>query len=294
MFAVHTNGTAFTNLYSFTAPAYDSSISANTNSDGAEPRAGLVLSGNTLYGTASFGGSKGVGTVFAVNTNGTGFTNLYNLSGQPLGGLVLWANKLYGTTVGGGYHYFGSVFAVSTNGTGYTNLYSFTTPAYDSSIAANTNSDGDEPMAGLILSGNTLYGTAWLGGSSGYGTVFAVNTDGTGFTNLHSFSALLNSTNSDGANPQAGLILSGNTLYGTAWLAAVLAMARCSPSTPMARVHEPLYVFGGRWRSSQWHIDVIRQHSLWDNQFRRRRRWRLVQGQYRWQWVHKFLQFHRR
>ena len=29
------------------------------------------------------------------------------------------------------------------------------------------------------------------GGSSGNGTVFAVNTDGTGFTNLHSFTALI-------------------------------------------------------------------------------------------------------
>ena len=51
------------------------------------------------------------------------------------------------------------------------------------------------------------------GGSSGNGTVFAVNTDGTGFTNLHSFYCC---TNSDGAYPYAGLILSGNTLYGTA------------------------------------------------------------------------------
>ena len=47
--------------------------------------------------------------------------------------------------------------------------------------------------AGLILSGNTLYGTAYRGGSSGNGTVFAVNTDGAGLA--------------------AGLILSGNTLY---------------------------------------------------------------------------------
>jgi uncharacterized repeat protein (TIGR03803 family) len=27
----------------------------------------------------------------------------------------------------------------------------------------------------LILSGNTLYGTAWIGGSSGYGTVFSLS-----------------------------------------------------------------------------------------------------------------------
>src|SRR5258706_3583771 len=81
------------------------------------------------------------------------------------------------------------------------------------------SSDGKEPMAGLLLSGNTLYGTAYRGGSSGYGTVFAVNTNGTGFTNLHSFTALdtfTRTTNSDGVYPQADLMLSGNDLYGTA------------------------------------------------------------------------------
>src|SRR6266853_206959 len=50
-------------------------------------------------------------------------------------------------------------------------------------------SDGGFLWAGLITnsSGNTLYGTASQDGSSLYGTVFAVNADGTGFTNLHSF-----------------------------------------------------------------------------------------------------------
>src|ERR1035437_4168022 len=62
---------------------------------------------------------------------------------------------------------------------------------------AGSPSDGARPTAGLILSGNTLYGTAFQGGSSGAGMVFTVNTDGTGFTNLHSFNY------SDGANPQA-------------------------------------------------------------------------------------------
>jgi uncharacterized repeat protein (TIGR03803 family) len=62
----------------------------------------------------------------------------------------------------------------------------------------------------LILSGNTLYGTTYWGGSEDAGTVFAVNTNGTGFTTLYSFSG------SDGSYPQAGLILSVTTLYGTA------------------------------------------------------------------------------
>jgi uncharacterized repeat protein (TIGR03803 family) len=99
------------------------------------------------------------------------------------------------------------VFAVNTNGTGFTNLHSFTStsgPSY-------TNSDGANPIATLISSGNTLFGTTWQGGGSGIGTIFSINTDGTGFTTLHSF------TGGDGARPVGGLILSSNTLYGTAY-----------------------------------------------------------------------------
>src|ERR1035437_3499689 len=142
------------------------------------------------------------------------FTNLHSLGGSdgayPYGGLILSGNILYGTAYGGGSSGNGTVFAVSTDGTGFANLHSFT------ATSNYTNSDGASPYAGLILSGSTLYGTAFQGGSSGDGTVFAVHTDGTGFTTLYSFTALNNSTNSDGANPDGGLILSGNTLYGTA------------------------------------------------------------------------------
>ena len=77
----------------------------------------------------------------------------------------------------------------------FTTLHSFTT----TNGVAGTNSDGAYPFAGLITnsSGNTLYGTASRGGSSGVGTVFALNTDGAGFTNLHSF------TGSEGLSEQA-------------------------------------------------------------------------------------------
>jgi len=212
VFAVNTNGTGFTNLHSFTATSGPNF----TNSDGANPYAGLILSGNTLYGTAQAGGSSGNGTVFAVSTNGTGFTNLYNFSGgndgaNPEGGLVLSGNTLYGTTFYGGTNGNGTVFAVSTNGTRFTKLYSFTAKNFNGATGGNTNSDGANPYAVLILSGNTLYGTASTGGNSdfGIGTVFAINTNGTGFTNLHSFIG-------NAAEPFAGLILSGNTLYGAA------------------------------------------------------------------------------
>jgi uncharacterized repeat protein (TIGR03803 family) len=106
------------------------------------------------------------------------------------------------------------VFKVNTDGTGFTNLYSFMAGNVNS-FGVVTNSDGANPRGGLLLSGNTLYGTAQLGGINGYGTVFAVNTNGKGFTTLHTFTALVDSTNGDGAYPEASLILSGNTLYGT-------------------------------------------------------------------------------
>src|ERR1700722_1458050 len=206
-----------TNLHSFTAA-----------SDGAYPSGGLVLLGNTLYGTASGGGTNGNGTVFAVNTDGTGFTVLHaftalvnstNSDGaNPQAGLLPSGDVLFGTTQNGGSGGNGTVFALNTDGLYFTNLHSFTAlsaPYYQ----GGTNSDGANPVAGLILADFiTLYGTAEYGGTNGNGTVFALNVDGSDFTNVHNFAAYPAGlySNSDGANPHGGLILSGNTLCGTA------------------------------------------------------------------------------
>jgi uncharacterized repeat protein (TIGR03803 family) len=190
-----------------------------------EQISGLVSSGNTLYGMLNEGGTSGEGSIFSINTDGTGFTNIYSFSGSdganPSGNLTISGNTLYGTTRAGGSWNDGTIFAISTNGAGFTNLYSFSGANYDLATDAETNSDGASPDGGLILSGNTLYGTAPRGGASGYGTLFSISIDGAGFTNIHSFTGegynvALVSTNYDGARPNAGLALSGNTLYGTA------------------------------------------------------------------------------
>src|SRR6266699_5486290 len=77
----------------------------------------------------------------------------------------------------------------------FTTLYSLAVGGYQ-----------ETPSLGLILSGNALYGTAaYFNG--GPNIVFKLNTDATGFTNLHNF------TGSDG--PSVGLVASGNALYGT-------------------------------------------------------------------------------
>jgi uncharacterized repeat protein (TIGR03803 family) len=209
LFSLNTNGSGFSVFKNF-SPRQSAN---NTNDDGARPNAGLVLLGDTLYGTTLSGGNFGNGTVFKVNTNGTGFTNLHSFSGSDgtnsQAALVLDGDTLYGTTRGGGSGGQGTLFKVGTNGTGFTVIKNF--PPVTNTI----NSDGAMPSPNLVLSGNTLYGTADLGGLSGNGTVFKVDTDGTGFTVLRSFSVRISSTNVDGAFPTWGLVLSEDTLYGT-------------------------------------------------------------------------------
>src|ERR1035441_1731174 len=84
----------------------------------------------------------------------------------------------------------GLTFASTITAQTFMTLHSFT---------GFTDSDGAAPN-GLILLGNTLFGTAYYGGSSdsGNGTVFAFDTNGTVFTHLHSFTATYYTTNSDG------------------------------------------------------------------------------------------------
>ena len=76
-------------------------------------------------------------------------------------------------------------------------------------LASFNGSNGDEPVGGLTLSGNTLYGTTEDGGAYGDGSVFSLPVSGGSPTVLASFNG------SNGAMPYAGLTLSGNTLYGT-------------------------------------------------------------------------------
>ncbi|MGA2870609.1 MAG: choice-of-anchor tandem repeat GloVer-containing protein, partial [Verrucomicrobiota bacterium] len=170
---------------------------------GQGPFSQLVQGPNgTLYGeTFDAKPDTSWGTIFAINPNGTGFTNLFTFNytngAFPEGGLILSGNTLYGTTYEGANGY-GTVFAVGTNGLNFTNLFSFT-----------NGIDGESPVTSLLLSGNTLYGTAEGGGLNGYGTIYAINTDSTGFTNIYQF------TSANGGNPESSLILSGSTLYGT-------------------------------------------------------------------------------
>jgi uncharacterized repeat protein (TIGR03803 family) len=60
----------------------------------------------------------------------------------------------------------------------------------------------------LLEVNGTLYGTTWVGGTYGLGTVFSMTTSGKEHV-LHSFNG------SDGAHPETDLIDVNGTLYGT-------------------------------------------------------------------------------
>jgi uncharacterized repeat protein (TIGR03803 family) len=210
VFVINTDGTGFTNLYLFSAL---SKLQPYTNRDGAYPKGGVVLYSNVLYGTTYSGGAHGIGAVFAVGADGTGFTNLFSFAGtngaNPYSHLVAAGNTLYGTTFSGGngINTNGTVFAIHIDGTGFTNLHSFSPLGYPFA----TNSDGAYLQAGLTLSGEILYGTTERGGSTGngYGTIFSINTNGSGFKNV------LNFNFTEGAASLSTLLVSGSTLFGT-------------------------------------------------------------------------------
>jgi len=187
-------------------------------SDGAGPQAGLILSGNTLYGTTGSGGAYGDGTVFSVPVTGGTPTVLASFNGSngryPDGDLILSGNTLYGTTSEGG-AYGGQFIGGIGGGTVFSVPVTGGTPTV---LASFNGTDGSYPAAGLILSGNTLYGTTYFGGNdysapySGTGTVFSVPVTGGTPNVLMSFGTPVSN---GGTQPQAGLTLIGNTLYGT-------------------------------------------------------------------------------
>ena len=169
----------------------------------SNPRATLLLSGNTLYGTTA-GGDVDSGTVFKVNTDGSGHVVLkvfdYSTDGgTSIAGLALSGNTLYGTTTYGGAGDKGTVFKVNTDGGGFAVLRHF----------MGVPDDGASPFAALLVAGNKLYGTTSIGGTRDTGMIFQMNTDGGDFT------VLKHCNYSDGDGPTGNLVLDDGILYGT-------------------------------------------------------------------------------
>jgi len=169
-----------------------------------EPYGGVALSSNQIYGIARYSSDLPNGFVYRLGTGG--FVDLFDFNGTNGAGSystpIIDGNTIYGVTYQGGTNGSGNIFCIDLEGHNYTNLFSF--PGQ-----GGANMVGAYPYdySGLLLSGNKLYGTASVSGSGGQGALFQINTDGTGYTVLHSFQF------TDGGQPDQ-LFLDGGSLYG--------------------------------------------------------------------------------
>jgi uncharacterized repeat protein (TIGR03803 family) len=208
VFKVNPDGSGNTPLYHFPRNPF--------NPGGLSDPSGLIQGADgALYGTAG-GGGTGQGSVYRINLDGTGYTNLHIFSSgggggyQPSAALVQGRDgNLYGTTMFGGANALGTVFKVATNGTGFVQLYNLGGPF-----------DAQQPFApliqgpdGFLYGTSPLGGTSAVGGASGFGTVFRIGPDGSNEMVLHNFLP----TGGDGRYPRAALVQSADgTLYGVA------------------------------------------------------------------------------
>jgi uncharacterized repeat protein (TIGR03803 family) len=161
------DGWTETTLYNFTG-------GYNGNSAGS----GVIFDGlGNLYGTTNEpGGGDDVGNVYKLTpTKGEWVIHvIHTFTGGPDGGdpsgyqlAIDGAGNLYGTTARGGLYNYGAVFRLvpSTGGRWReTVLHAFTNGA-----------DGGSPYTVIILgSSGNLYGTAYNGGTYGYGVAFEI------------------------------------------------------------------------------------------------------------------------
>ncbi len=172
--------------------------------EGTNPRGSLTRGSNgALYGVTGQGGTENRGVFYRVYTDGGGFTVLSNF---PNGGLENPLSELvegkdgafYGVATDGGNFDRGGIFRLNANGPGYTVLRQF------------NRTDGENPLGGLIQgSDGAFYGMTQGGGSTGNGTIYRLNGDGTGFAILKNFTA------GDGRFPENRLVQGGDgALYG--------------------------------------------------------------------------------
>jgi uncharacterized repeat protein (TIGR03803 family) len=170
--------------------------------NGSQPLGSLMADGSFLYGMTTYGGVNGEGTVFKIMPNGTGYVKLLNFSNTtngsvPKGSLISDGTYLYGMTASSASG-FGTIFKMLLTGGGYVKLHDF-----------NGTTHGSGPLGSLIYDGTYLYGMTSQAGTNGFGTIFKILPNGTGFVKLLDFNHTTN-----GSSPAGSLIYDGTFLYG--------------------------------------------------------------------------------
>jgi uncharacterized repeat protein (TIGR03803 family) len=211
IFTLDTQGGNYRVLHTFTNNPADEGLMALGHL--------LQTSDGALYGTTAsdYSGITQAGNVFKLMTNGD-FTVLHTFAAfvgdgkYSLAGLIQGSDgAIYGTTYYGGSANAGTVFKLNTNGSGYQILHNF-------AAGDPSSNDGAYPWGELTQgSDGALYGTTSFGvNNDSRGTIFKINTDGTGYNVVYNFPTAI----SNGSRPYCALLpgpSDGNTvlLYGT-------------------------------------------------------------------------------
>jgi len=183
----------------------------------SHPGSSLVLGedGN-FYGTTS--GPNFSGSIFKITPDGD-LTKLIQLDNR-VNELVLGPDgDFYGTTEFGGANDFGTILKVTPAGS-VTTLVEFT--------GNGSTHRGERPKGALEVGADgNLYGTTWVGGAFGFGTVFKMSPEGV-FSTIWEFESA-----SDGY-PEAGLLAaSDGNLYGTTFGPGGIIYRIILPGEPM-------------------------------------------------------------
>jgi uncharacterized repeat protein (TIGR03803 family) len=155
LFKIMPDGTGFAKLLDF-----------GSTTIGSYPYGSLIYDGTSLYGMTLNGGANGIGTIFKIMPNGTGYAKLLDFVGStngshPNGSLIYDGTSLYGMTYDGGTNNMGTLFKIMPDGTGYAKLLDF-----------DGATNGSSPGGSLIYDGTSLYGMTEYGGTNNRGTLF--------------------------------------------------------------------------------------------------------------------------
>ncbi len=200
VFRILLNGTGYFRMYDF-----------DGLQNGKAPFGSLYYDGTYLYGMPQIGGANNLGTVFKILPGGAyanGYQKLFDFNGvgvnagdagEPEATLISDGTYLYAMGYNGGANNLGSAFRFLPNGNGYSDL-----------MDCANSSNGEYPTNALVSDGTHLYGMTESGGTSGLGTIFRMDLNGTNYFKMLDF----NGTN--GAVPHGGLYFDGTYLYGAA------------------------------------------------------------------------------
>ncbi|WP_083629605.1 MBG domain-containing protein [Tenacibaculum agarivorans] len=190
----------------------------NSTATGSDGKGELLQVGGKLWGVTNAGGVNDKGTIFNVNTNGTGFMKVHDFNAttegsNPTGFLTFSNGKIWGVlsaegpgsgSGAGSGSQAGSIFSIDTDGTNFTIVRGF-------SFTGFTLSELAAPIGGLTEANGKLWGMTSFGGNAFAGGIYSINTDGTEYTEVYLFP----SSGSPG-QPASKLTLTNNKLWGVA------------------------------------------------------------------------------